>query len=70
MKKIYCSECKYIKLFPHAVTNENNFWCMSNPQLKSDAIKEEKYYMACKIKNKNNDCVSFKKKWWKIWVKT
>lgn len=76
MKKVYCRNCKFCK----RLTLEDNFLfsfadCLIDEhepsrkekfKIKTDVIKSK-----CKYKkiNWNQDCILYKRTWWKFWIK-
>ena len=64
--KVYCKDCKYCKKV------DEGYWVKLNCRCPSNIKCYECYYkktygfvLAPEEINKNNDCLSFKMKWWK-----
>lgn len=67
---VFCSDCKWI-----GTSNAGFIVCREPSNLEYEYY--QKYYSREKMIrfklypdriNKNNDCISYSRKWWKVWV--
>ncbi len=58
--KIYCSKCKYFKKVPGFQ------WCKAKSRYLDDYLSVRKVFGVPKELNKNNACIYYEKKWWRI----
>jgi len=68
MSKEYCKNCKYYKNNWFGDEYDQPTYCKA-PNIKvgySHIAYSNEYSDVPWIRNKNNDCVDFKKKWWKL----
>ena len=65
-KKVYCNKCRF---------NYSRFGMEQCQNAALDNVHYVVYYgistarQIRKLANKNNDCVAYKRKWWKFWAK-
>ena len=68
MKK-YCRNCKYYKSY-YSWDIFCIFWkpvtCFPCDE---EGLKHVTPWYDCEEHNKDNDCIDYKKKWWRFWVK-
>lgn len=60
MKRVYCWNCKYPELSVQCEESLKEWAKRSNIKL-----KRGEWYML----NKDNDCIFYVRKWWKVWVR-
>lgn len=71
--KVFCKNCKYFKEYlPNGYTGIS----MYRPRCIYKKYSYDKYrniyfleYTGSLNDNKNGECLSYKRKWWKFWVK-
>jgi hypothetical protein len=68
MKKIYCSNCKYCYWSDYS-SYGGDYCCKLLLQLDSNFYRIYKVDTRCEDKNKNNDCLDYKRIWYKFWIK-
>jgi hypothetical protein len=58
--KVFCGNCKYKILW---------MLCKKQKKVYEDWEKKSSYYEMCAFFNENNDCINYKRKFWKFWIK-
>lgn len=61
MKEVYCKDCRYC-------LNGSEFDLCKAITVKHDYYGN-RYYFECLYRNKNCNCIDFKRRWWKFWIK-
>jgi len=64
-KKVYCKDCismRYI-INHDPCFNAGFYGCVLSK------FSPFTPWASCDVKNKNGDCIDYKRKWWKFWVK-
>jgi len=66
--KIYCNNCKYY-YFPNVDGSSIYDYCKLTKRKKHTATHYYYTFTECIIMNLHNNCLLYKRKWWKFWVK-
>jgi len=64
---VYCSNCKYFIGYHNY--NNRDYTCKFGKTIEKNAFEKRQKLTNGKVKNKNNDCPDYQRKWWKFWVK-
>jgi len=82
-ERVYCGNCKYFVWIPKNYSNGmfyNFYWtcvAIAKKELRKAFDTPKQHYSATTvehrvkdytIQNKNNDCKSYKRKWYKFWI--
>ena len=72
--KIFCINCKYYH-YNNAYSIEDRHRCVRREEIETtdDLYRPGKTCLyksndSCKCKNKDNDCIQYRRKWWKFWI--
>ncbi len=63
---IFCKNCKFPYCERIAGDKDDKYWCKKGV---ADFFSKDGLMFECKIKNAENDCPDYKRKWWKFWIK-
>ena len=63
--KVYCKNCKYMRYVTNhsPVFNAGFYGCILSK------YSPFTYWTDCVIKNRKGDCLDYRRKFWKFWVK-
>lgn len=74
IRKVYCKNCKHCFLIYNYISvlyGNVEYKCKANQRLEIDFYGNKMYTNTedCLLKNINQDCLNYERKWYKFWVK-
>ena len=67
--KVYCYDCKYFQGNPIRYMCKDLWACKKEKYLTPDPHRKRyAYHKNTYIKNQNNNCKDYQRKWWKFWA--